>query len=459
MPSSVLPQVLMPDQASDKRPAPRAGSPADVHRTPDQDSRFDAVSRAEQQRLEARQQEARQQEIRQQTSRLEARQQENRQQDARQHQAHLDDRRQQADQAQERRQAKQADDKSSKDVAEPPASADDTKADTAANTPSDADGQPGKPGKADKADESEATAANPSAAPDDAEQTGVEGAVSITFADLRALLKPAAPAATPGQGAPGSAGPVPAAGGTFAAATLPGLAGLVGGPAGLAVQGKGGTAAGMGLGPLLGAVLAGDGKEPGDRGALTSGLRFQGALELAGQTLNGQAQSATPLQARTDAPAAQATPLRSYATSVDVPVGQADWGDKVMGKLSWLTAKNLSTAEIHLTPPDMGPMDVKVRMHNDQATITVHTANPVVRDQLEGSAHRLRDMLSDQGLSLAQFDVSDQPGQQAGREQGGDGQGRGTASGPGLADAATDGDETAGGQLDLSWKGEVDVFA
>jgi flagellar hook-length control protein FliK len=149
--------------------------------------------------------------------------------------------------------------------------------------------------------------------------------------------------------------------------------------------------------------------------------------------------------------------LRGYTTSVDVPVGQADWGDKVMGKLSWLTARNMSVAEIHLSPADLGPMEVKVRMHNDQASITVHAANPMVRDQLEQNSHRLREMLSEQGVSLERFDVSDQPRQQSGEQgnaEAGSNGGQGRASELGVQDVIL-----AGGQLDLSWRGEVDLFA
>jgi len=155
-----------------------------------------------------------------------------------------------------------------------------------------------------------------------------------------------------------------------------------------------------------------------------------------------------------------AIPLRAYATSIDVPVGHGEWGDRVVGKLSWLTARNMSVAEIHLTPPDMGPMEVKVRVHNDQANITVHAANPMVRDQLELHSHRLRDMLGEQGLSLAQFDVSDSPRQQTG-EQAGEGGGSGSGQGRDGNLPASGSDEAVlvSGSLDLSWKGEVDLFA
>ncbi|MGO3691918.1 flagellar hook-length control protein FliK, partial [Marinobacter sp.] len=146
-------------------------------------------------------------------------------------------------------------------------------------------------------------------------------------------------------------------------------------------------------------------------------------------------------------------------TSVDVPVNHAEWGDKLMGKLSWLTAKNLSVAEIHLTPPDMGPMEVRVRVQNDQANITVHAANPVVRDQLELHSHRLRDMLGEQGLALAQFDVSSNSQNQSGEQGTGEGDGSSSGSDTVLSGAENGDGEVHTGSLDLSWNGAVDIFA
>jgi flagellar hook-length control protein FliK len=152
--------------------------------------------------------------------------------------------------------------------------------------------------------------------------------------------------------------------------------------------------------------------------------------------------------------------MRSYTTSVDAPVGDNEWGEKVMGKLAWLTASQMSVAEIHITPPELGPLDVRVQVQNDQATVTVHATTPAVREQLELHGHRLRDMLSEQGLSLEGFDVSDSSSRETADQQG-DGEGR-SEPGPGqLADEGddTDADTIAAGSLDLSWRGEVDLYA
>lgn len=263
----------------------------------------------------------------------------------------------------------------------------------------------------------------------------------MTFASLQSLIMPAG-------------NPLPEADAeillTPALAPVAGLPGMINGQGSQPNTGGAAMTLGTQLTELLSAGVAGESSRPVDPANLLTAPKFQATLELASQ------QAAQP--ARMTAETAEtAVPLRGYATSVDVPVGQAEWGDKVMGKLSWLTARNMSVAEIHLTPPDMGPMEVKVRVQNDQATVTVHAANPVVREQLELHSHRLRDMLGEQGLSLSQFDVSDQANQQAGSQGDDSGEGNAGAEGAGVAD--TDDNLPDLGNLDLAWKGEIDIFA
>jgi flagellar hook-length control protein FliK len=285
--------------------------------------------------------------------------------------------------------------------------------------------------------------------------------MALTFMELQAMLAPALGAAGAAGGATGInnvAGVALASANAIPATGIPGqsLNPLV--APGVIKAGTEGAATGLSASQAAGLALTdtlrnGESLRPVDGANLVADSRLQSSAD----SLLQQPNSAARVQ--TD----PALALRGYTTSVDVPVGQADWGDKVMGKLTWLTARNMSMAEIHLSPADLGPMEVKVRMHNDQASITVHAANPMVRDQLEQHSHRLRDMLSEQGVSLERFDVSDQSRQQPG-EQGSDGAngdgGQGNRGGDGRASELVGQDAIlAGGQLDLSWRGELDVFA
>lgn len=156
--------------------------------------------------------------------------------------------------------------------------------------------------------------------------------------------------------------------------------------------------------------------------------------------------------------------VRQYSTTVDTPVQQGDWGDKMAGKISWLANQRISFAEIHLNPADLGPIEVRVNVQNDQATVAVHAQNASVRDLLELNGQRLRDMMQDNGLNLTKMDVSDQPPRQqqqtAGGEggQGGTGQ-RGNGEGEASGLVSQDGEAVSTGEVHLQWRSQVDTYA
>lgn len=291
-------------------------------------------------------------------------------------------------------------------------------------------------------------------ASDDAEPTPT--LLPLTFAELQSWLSPQtgrSGAAALSATRPGTGGSSPAGG----AGHAPGVAGLFNDILGPEAGQKASASAGnvsidATLTDAMKASVLTDTGRSTDSGSLIASGRFQSAMDLVSQQAANGANGPAKLAA------GNAAPLQGYATSIDVPVGHAEWGDKLVGKLSWLTARNLSVAEIHLTPPDLGPMEVKVRVQNEQANITVHSANPMVRDQLELHSHRLRDMLGEQGLSLTGFDVSDSSRQQTGEQGGGNGDGSGAELASPVAGDQDD-EVVSSGSLDLSWKGEVDIFA
>lgn len=405
MSQMVLPQTQapggQPDTGSKKAPAGHEKSG---------DSQFDSVSRAEQQRMDRKQA----------------------------------DRREQAERREEARNSP------------------DKRKDAPVDSRSRADGARAKrtedgTGSRSSASAREAAASEDTVAPGDGlgEKTAdleiPEEFATLTFADLQAMLKPD-PAAT---GQVGTALQLPGQK-TGQAPLMQGLAGILGGLPGMP-GGKPGETAGPGPGMSTGfqltealAALTPESGRTQDNTTLLAAGRLQTLADVPGQQL---ANAAARLPA-------DATGLKGYATSVDVPVGHAEWGDKMVGKLTWLTANKLSVAEIHLTPPDMGPMEVRVQVQQEQANITVHAANPAVRDQLELHSHRLRDMLSEQGLSLEQFDVADSAQQQAsGQDAEGESENAEGRAGGELAGVSPEEAEANVNALDLTWKGEVDIFA
>ncbi|WP_020209474.1 flagellar hook-length control protein FliK [Gilvimarinus chinensis] len=93
--------------------------------------------------------------------------------------------------------------------------------------------------------------------------------------------------------------------------------------------------------------------------------------------------------------------------------GTGAWGDAVGQKILWMAKQNITTAELRLDPPDLGPMQVRVSVQNDQAQITFTSQQTVVREALDQNAFRLREMLAEQGMTQVDVNVSGQ-GQQGG---------------------------------------------
>ncbi|WP_028886513.1 flagellar hook-length control protein FliK [Teredinibacter turnerae] len=153
--------------------------------------------------------------------------------------------------------------------------------------------------------------------------------------------------------------------------------------------------------------------------------RLSGEGELK-EFVEVMAQASGNTQTAMSAAKAEMTPYALAQGADKIPVtirfGQTAWAGQVAERTAMMVAQNLSTAELQLDPPELGPLQVKVTVHNDQATVTFVSANAQVREALDQSANRLRDMLGQQGVALGDVNVSDQSSQQSGREQSQDGE-------------------------------------
>jgi len=109
----------------------------------------------------------------------------------------------------------------------------------------------------------------------------------------------------------------------------------------------------------------------------------------------------------------QGTGLKQYSMSLETNVQDPEWGDEMGQKIVWLTGRAIQSAEIHLNPADLGPIEVQIKVQNDQAAVTFHAQNSTVRDMLESNVHRLRDMMESNGVDLAEVSVgSEESGSQ-----------------------------------------------
>lgn len=94
-------------------------------------------------------------------------------------------------------------------------------------------------------------------------------------------------------------------------------------------------------------------------------------------------------------------PLRQVATHVGAPQWSADVGNQ----LSWMVSQRETQADLVLNPPQLGRIEVSITLNGDQANATLVSASPEVREILQGSLPRLREVLADAGISLGQAHI------------------------------------------------------
>ncbi len=93
--------------------------------------------------------------------------------------------------------------------------------------------------------------------------------------------------------------------------------------------------------------------------------------------------------------------------SIATPIQHPQWNQSLGQSVQWMVNNNIQQADIKLNPPDLGMLDIRISVTNDQASVTFVAHNSAVRDALESAIPRLRDMLEESGISLADVNVSE----------------------------------------------------
>ncbi len=197
-----------------------------------------------------------------------------------------------------------------------------------------------------------------------------------------------------------------------------------------------------------------------DAGTPDAELQFQQLLQgAAGDAEGTQADTGTApalLHALSGVGETRATGLASLA-AVAAPtatpdVHAEDFGDAFGARLSWMADQKIGHAHIRVTPNDLGAIEVRLQLDGDRVHASFSSANAEVRQALESSLPRLREMLGEHGMELAHADVGQGDTPQSGDPH--DGQGTGLAAGP-----ATGAGSDAAGPASVTVRGLLDTYA
>lgn len=166
-------------------------------------------------------------------------------------------------------------------------------------------------------------------------------------------------------------------------------------------------------------------------------------MRMARETLNTKAETETRLAAINGALGVEGDSAQTLSLSlsqsdapddlqvidlrrVDRPLVSADVSRQLSERIQMMVQGDIKHATIRLDPPELGMLEIKISVHNDQTQVQIVSSSPQVREALESQSVRLREILEQQGLNLSNLDVRDQSSN--GNAGSGEGQGgQGTA--------------------------------
>ncbi len=220
------------------------------------------------------------------------------------------------------------------------------------------------------------------------------------------------------------------------------------------------------LTPLNG---AGQGKQQGATGQQDDNPASFAAFEESLKQVEAQADLSAPTLP--DAPPAvhaahQAHGSASTTSSVaqarvDTPVRDPAFGQEFSQKIVWLAGQDKQSAQLTLNPPQLGPVEVSLKISGDQATAVFSSPHAEVREAIEAALPRLREMMGSAGLELGQANVSSQSFQQQQQQQAAQNQAgasRGGSTGGILGEGGNE-PAAATGTVIRQSNGLVDTFA
>jgi flagellar hook-length control protein FliK len=153
---------------------------------------------------------------------------------------------------------------------------------------------------------------------------------------------------------------------------------------------------------------------------------------------------------------------------IEVRLGQPGWDGAFSQRVTWAATNNQQVAQLQLNPPNLGPVEVRITIVNDQTNAVFVSPHAAVCDAIEAALPRLREMLADSGLTLGNVNVSSQSFAQQQQQQQEAQQGHGESGrredhlrdlDSSLASKVLVGGQVGVSSLMLGRNGLVDIFA
>ncbi|GLR11002.1 flagellar hook-length control protein FliK [Mixta theicola] len=106
------------------------------------------------------------------------------------------------------------------------------------------------------------------------------------------------------------------------------------------------------------------------------------------------------------APTASATAMTPATSQINAQLGSPEWQQAVSQQVLMFSRNGQQNAELHLHPDDLGAIQISLKLDDDQAQLNMVSNHSQVRAALEAALPHLRTALAENGINLAQSNVS-----------------------------------------------------
>lgn len=88
------------------------------------------------------------------------------------------------------------------------------------------------------------------------------------------------------------------------------------------------------------------------------------------------------------------------------PPGKEGWNQAIGQRVMWMVGAAQQSATLTLNPPEMGPLQIVINVHNDKADTTFFSDRQEVRQALQDGMENLREMMKEAGINLGQTNIN-----------------------------------------------------
>lgn len=161
-------------------------------------------------------------------------------------------------------------------------------------------------------------------------------------------------------------------------------------------------------------------------------------------------------KANADSMSVQSAKTASNIHSETIAIYRKDFSNAVKDKVMVMINQKIKQLEIRLDPPELGSMQVRLNLQNEQAAVNFVVQNQQAKEALEQNMDKLKDMLAQRGVDVGDANIEQRDKQSAEQDETGNGR---QGAGFGENDTADEQTVMSGANLYKASATGVDYYA